>query len=238
MDIQMPNMDGLEATRQIRRLEATDRHVPIIALTAHALAEERDAMLAAGMDDYLAKPIDEDQLQRTLFKWTGALLGSNLKPTSIEAFTTTEINPEVDIDTLTEYEIVDLVSGLEKANGKLSLAKDMFSMLIDSLEKDQAQINNQYQQGDYKALLELVHRLHGACAYCGVPRLKMVSYNTETLLKQGYYSQLEDALFILNDEINNILRWSTENEIDGNFEEALKVYAHNQQQKRSVLTLQ
>ncbi|MFQ3231064.1 MAG: two-component system sensor histidine kinase BarA [Reinekea sp.] len=238
MDIQMPNMDGLEATRQIRRLEATDKHVPIIALTAHALAEERDAMMAAGMDDYLAKPIDEDQLQRTLFKWTGALLGSNVKPTTLEHESEADSFPPVDSDALTEYEVVDLVSGLEKANGKLSLAKDMFAMLIDTLAKDQEQINNQYQQGDYKALLELVHRLHGASAYCGVPRLKMASYNAETILKQGFYAQLEDALFVLNDEINNIVHWSEDNEIDSIFDKALKVYAHNQQQKKTVLTLQ
>ncbi|MBU2865107.1 response regulator [Reinekea forsetii] len=239
MDIQMPNMDGLEATRHIRRQEATDRHVPIIALTAHALAEEQEAMLAAGMDDYLAKPIDEDQLQRTLFKWTGAMLGNSINPNVIEhSEDSVETFPTVDTDALAEYETVDLVFSLEKANGKLSLAKDMFAMLLDSLEKDQEQINNQYQQGDYKALLELVHRLHGACAYCGVPRLKLASYSTESLLKQGFYAQLEDALFVLNEEINHLVRWAKESEIDEAFDRALKVYALSKQQKKTSLTLQ
>ena len=233
MDIQMPNMDGLTATRHIRRAEVSNRHVPIIALTAHALAEERDAMLEAGMDDYLAKPIDEDQLQRTLFKWTGA----KLQTTSNENFELSrndEPAPEIDAKMLSELPVVDLVSGLEKANGKLSLAKDMFGMLTDTLQKDQEQINLLYQQGDYKALLELVHRLHGATHYCGVPRLRLTAMHTETLLKQGYYSMLEDALFMLNDEINNVVHWADENDVVRGFEQAVKVYAYQLKNKNKV----
>jgi two-component system sensor histidine kinase BarA len=233
MDIQMPNMDGLTATRHIRRSEASNRHVPIIALTAHALAEEREAMLEAGMDDYLAKPIDEDQLQRTLFKWTGATIQS---PSAMESASAVpdEPAPEIDAQLLAEQPTVDLVSGLEKANGKLSLAKDMFSMLIDTLAKDQKQINGLYQQGDYKALLELVHRLHGATHYCGVPRLRMTAMHTETLLKQGYYALLEDALFMLNDEIGNVEHWAEEHNIDRGFEQAVKVYAYQLKNKNKA----
>jgi two-component system sensor histidine kinase BarA len=230
MDIQMPGMDGLTATRHIRKTEASHRHVPIIALTAHALADEQEAMLAAGMDDYLAKPIDEDQLQRTLFKWTGATLqGISSETQAVK--NSDEPAPELDAQLLTEQPMVDLVSGLEKANGKLSLAKDMFNMLTDTLSKDQEQINALYQQGDYKALLELVHRLHGATHYCGVPRLRMTAMHTESLLKQGYYSLLEDALFMLNDEITNVEHWNEEHNVDREFEQAVKVYAYELKHK-------
>jgi signal transduction histidine kinase/CheY-like chemotaxis protein len=69
MDCQMPEMDGFEATRRIRAQNDYDAKVPIIAMTANAFAEDRDACLAAGMDDYLSKPVRQDDLQSKLERW-------------------------------------------------------------------------------------------------------------------------------------------------------------------------
>ena len=75
MDVQMPEMDGFEATRRIREAEqTTGRHIPIVAMTAHAMAGDRERCLAAGMDDYLSKPLQKSELL--------ALLGRSLPPTS------------------------------------------------------------------------------------------------------------------------------------------------------------
>ena len=71
MDCLMPQMDGFEATRAIRAAEAgTDRHVPIVALTANAMQRDREQCLAAGMDDYLTKPFTKQALTATLERWT------------------------------------------------------------------------------------------------------------------------------------------------------------------------
>jgi CheY-like chemotaxis protein len=70
MDVQMPEMDGFSATHAIRRLEiSSGRRVPIIALTANAMGRDRERCLAAGMDDYISKPITQNELRRTLDRW-------------------------------------------------------------------------------------------------------------------------------------------------------------------------
>jgi CheY-like chemotaxis protein len=72
MDMQMPVMDGLDATRRIRAHEAGTRRVPIIAMTANAMTGDRERCLDAGMDDYIAKPINANELFARLEKWTAA----------------------------------------------------------------------------------------------------------------------------------------------------------------------
>jgi two-component system, sensor histidine kinase and response regulator len=69
MDCQMPIMDGYETTRKIRERESAGKHIPIIALTAHAMKGADNECRAAGMDDYLSKPIDREQLQQVLNGW-------------------------------------------------------------------------------------------------------------------------------------------------------------------------
>lgn len=78
MDIQMPDMDGFEATRKIRELEKEkDHHTPIIAMTAYAMKEDRERCLTAGMDDYISKPLDENEFAEILLKWSRPTLSDN-----------------------------------------------------------------------------------------------------------------------------------------------------------------
>lgn len=156
MDVQMPGMDGRQATEAIRRWEAEREvsPVPVIALTAHALSNEKRALLQAGMDDYLTKPIDEQQLAQVVLKWTGLSLGQSLASMSRA--------PQ-----LGQLSVLDPEEGLRLAAGKADLAADMLAMLLASLAADRQAIRQARDNDDRTALLERVHRLHGATRYCG-----------------------------------------------------------------------
>jgi len=176
MDVQMPGMDGRQTTEAIRHWEHTSGStpLPIIALTAHALANEKRSLLQSGMDDYLTKPISDRQLAQVVLKWTGLVLRS--QPQHSEPFP----QPEPSL------KVLDKEEGLRLAAGKADLADDMLGMLLQSLEGDRRTIREARQSGDRQALIERVHRLHGATRYCGVPQLRNACQQSETLLKQNH----------------------------------------------------
>ncbi|AZD31144.1 response regulator [Pseudomonas chlororaphis] len=175
MDVQMPGMDGRQSTEAIRQWE-NERNctpLPVIALTAHAMANEKRALLQSGMDDYLTKPISERQLAQVVLKWTGLALRNQGPERTGEPSGNGH-----------ELQVLDHEEGLRLAAGKADLAADMLAMLLASLEADREAIRAARAANDHNALIERVHRLHGATRYCGVPQLRAACQRSETLLKQ------------------------------------------------------
>ncbi len=175
LDVQMPGMDGRQATEAIRQWENERQSaaLPIVALTAHAMANEKRALLQSGMDDYLTKPISERQLAQVVLKWTGLALRNQSQERGAETSNTT-----------TELLVLDPEEGLRLAAGKADLAADMLAMLLASLDADREAIRSAREAHDNNGLIERVHRLHGATRYCGVPQLRAACQRSETLLKQ------------------------------------------------------
>jgi len=178
MDIQMPVMDGLEVTRRIRLNEQPHSHTPIIALTAHALTTEREAVLRAGMDDYLTKPIDEKELYRVIQQWSKKPLVNN--------------NP------------VDTEEALKVTGNNPILAKEMLMGLVDTLPEALTAIQTAFIGKDFKHLREEVHRLHGACCYCGVPALKAAVANLEKAVAHKELDRLDDLMAIFYQEATRL----------------------------------
>ena len=174
MDIQMPDMDGLEATKIIRKISIHYSNCPIIALTAHAMKGEKDRLLREGMDDYLTKPISQEQLQESIQKWTNKTV--SLKTNKIHSKLESKQTNKLSID----WEL-----SLKNAGGKDSLAREMLKMLTDSFPEARKLIHKYLKAENTQKLAEQVHKLHGATAYCGVPELKSLAHQYESLLKSN-----------------------------------------------------
>lgn len=183
MDIRMPEMDGIETTHAIRQFEAEKnlKTTPVIALTAHAFINEKQALLAAGIDDYLMKPLDEQSLMTVLHKWARRHL-NNAPP----------------------LKTLDWELAYKLAAGKKELAKELFEKLMQTLETSQNKINTVFQQSDWKTMRDLVHYLHGACCYCGVPELKMATQELESALNKQQLEKLPCKLKRFNQAITNL----------------------------------
>ncbi len=170
MDIQMPVMSGIDTTRAIRSLESTlegEVHLPIIALTAHALADEKNKLLKVGMDDYVTKPIQIDQLIHILTQWTNNQFN---QPPAIES--------GILLDAL-DPEVLDWQQSLQLAANKEDLAHDLLKMLVDSFPAELAEMQQLIELEDFPQLEHVLHRLYGATRYVGTPKLQETSGSFE-----------------------------------------------------------
>lgn len=212
MDIQMPGMDGMEATRHIRALEQGKRRTPIIALTAHTITEQKAELLIAGMDDCISKPVNEAQLAHIINRWA-SLSGKKEVVIQIEE-KNHNLNVREPLPTQDLTGSVDIQLCLKLANNKPALARDMLSMLLSGLETEKHQINAALANSAYEELGELIHRLYGSSCYCGVPRLKHISGLLDKLFQSEQYEQARDAIPALNHALDDLINWGRDKELD------------------------
>lgn len=214
MDIQMPGMDGIEATRQIRAMEDGKRRTPIIALTAHTITEQKAELLIAGMDDCISKPVNESQLAHIINRWN-SLSGKKEVVIQPEEKVTSPVRDAIPTEDLTGS--VDIQLCLKLANNKPALARDMLHMLLAGLDAEKAQINQALAAEDFDTLGELVHRLYGSSCYCGVPRLKHISGLLDKLFQSKQHEQARTAIPALNHALDDLMNWGRDKNLDALF---------------------
>lgn len=196
MDIQMPEIDGIKAAELIRKLPQHAK-TPIVAVTAHAANGERERLLNAGMDDYLAKPINEKMLFSVLTKQCGTPGNSQAQ----EA----ELKMPPDEPSPIQTGSVNWELALRQAANKEDLAKDLLVILIDFLAEVELQVRNVLDGNKDDTLIDTVHKLHGSCSYSGVPRLKQLCQYLENQLRKGTPAEdLEPEWLELLDEFDNV----------------------------------
>lgn len=226
MDLQMPKMSGDETAKKIRQLEedAQKEHknytkrLPIIALTAHGLADGKDKLIAAGINDYVGKPISRPQLLQILQRWLGRggetvanALQQNFKSTESDVVDNDqgeETAVTVDGDVLA---VVDWQDALIRSANKTELAKQLLLMMQDSVKDELVDLEKAWEARDREQLAQIAHRILGASRYSGVPQIRQASQDLEdkcllnvqhtipsqfTMLEE-YYTKLVTSLKVL-----------------------------------------
>ena len=194
MDCQMPEMDGFQATKAIRKSEVlTGRRVPIIAMTANALEGDRDKCIAAGMDDYISKPVDAKKLQLVVTRWLSA---DHVIPGRAS------ISPHADIlllnsgdikldDALTHQTINEdpiNIALLQRTCGE-DVAREILEVFVSAAETLLEGMDVARQRRDARALESLAHQLKGSSAAIGATEMVRLAVRMEDAAGQDNFVQ-------------------------------------------------
>jgi two-component system, sensor histidine kinase and response regulator len=193
MDIQMPVMDGYEATQRIRQSTFSSRDVPIIAMTAHAMAGDREKSLGAGMNDHVAKPIDPNQLFTALEKWIPA--GEREIPAHITKMRSEKENAR---DNTLPAELPGIVieTGLFRVGGNAALYRKLLADFYHDHADTAKQIETALEDDDLKLARRLAHTMKGVAGNIGAQDLHKAAEKLETAIdleKGGEISTLLES---------------------------------------------
>jgi CheY-like chemotaxis protein len=205
MDHMMPEMDGVEATRRIRALEGERfRTMPIIALTANAVSGARASFLAAGMDDFISKPIDAEELNRKLAKW---LPGDKVLIPAVQSPPRGEAAPEYPSPVPPESgrpPVLDRAVGLRNTGGE-----DLYRRLLDNFREehreDPGRIGAALAAGNGALAYRLAHTLKSTAALLGAEAVRRTAAVLEKFLAEENGAEAAECRGALEEEFALLL---------------------------------
>ncbi len=184
MDVQMPEMDGYEATRQIRdpRSAVLNHNIPIIATTAHAMAGDAELCLAAGMSDYISKPIDPKFLAKLVEKW----LAQKVHRASGEAPAESAMDgnappPKPEIESL----VFNSTVFLERMMGDEEFAREVAAGFVEELPSLLSTLKEEFARGNLETIWKQAHKMKGSAANVGGETLRDAAMEVEQAGKTG-----------------------------------------------------
>lgn len=193
MDMRMPEMSGLAATRAIRA-QVTAEELPIIAMTASAFAENRDACLAVGMNDYLAKPVAPEDLYRTLLKWLPA--ASVADSARAAAMDEPDAAAALHASVLPALPGIDARQALAVTSGNADRYLDLLRRFLRSQGLDVAKLRPLLAAGDHEGAVLIAHSLAGAAANLGATGVAAPAKALETGLRSGQVGHAEAHVLV------------------------------------------
>jgi two-component system sensor histidine kinase/response regulator len=192
MDVQMPVMDGFEAIHAIRTKEqSTGAHVPIIALTAHAMKGDRERCLAAGADEYVTKPIRMAEL----------LAAINRVKTGIPH----PVSVAPPIVTAAASDSLDMAAALERVEGDRELLEELARLFAEECSGDMARLRQAMDGGDARMIEQLAHKMKGAALSLGAPKVSAAASELEIQARTGDLENTAQLIQNLTREVDVLL---------------------------------
>ena len=191
MDVQMPEMNGFEATEAIRRMEKQGKHTPIIAMTAHAMKGDKERCLKAGMDDYISKPIEPQKFIDTIERW--------IRSTQVQEPISKQGHP--DKENRPEEIPINLRNALERFGGDKDFFKEILVEFVSYVPKQLEILDQAVNEGDATTAEREAHSIKGAAENVGAGRIAGLSFKLELLARKG---DLAGAQEIINDLRNQL----------------------------------
>jgi CheY-like chemotaxis protein/HPt (histidine-containing phosphotransfer) domain-containing protein len=195
MDVQMPEMDGLEATRVIRERQREKSQFPtykgsivIIAMTASAMPGDRDKCIAAGMDDYIAKPVRPEDIRAIVERWASAAAARANAPTASQTETATGLN---DPGFESQQPPVEMERLLDFSDGSVDNLRELITLYLKQTEDQLSQLTAAAAAGSAAEVRRLAHSCAGASATCGMVRIVPLLRELE---RQGDEKKLVNAV--------------------------------------------
>jgi signal transduction histidine kinase/DNA-binding response OmpR family regulator len=198
LDCHMPEMDGHEATREIRRREqGTSRHTLIIALTASAMKSDREEALGAGMDDYITKPVKREVLEEALERWIAR--DAEASPEEVPAQAGSAVPTDVQGETV-DYAVLQ---GLRDLGGE-EMLRELVEMFLDEGQSRLATLRKALEEGDAQSVERVAHTLKGNSVNMGAVRMAALCAELEDVGASGDLSRGPELLERLKAEYERV----------------------------------
>ena len=194
MDCEMPEVDGYEATRRIRNpaTGTLNPRVPIVAVTAHAMPGDREKCLRCGMDDYLAKPIEPEELAQVLAKWLG-------RPAPAGKCSAGKTAAPEDCD-----QVFDRSGLLKRLAGNHGLAERLVREFLVDTPSQLRILRKLLEDGDADSARRQAHKVKGAAANLSAGPLREAAFHTEQAAMAGQLDKVADLLVAMEDEFERV----------------------------------
>ncbi len=194
MDVQMPELDGLEAAKKIREIELPPLHTTIVAMTANALQGDRERCLEAGMDDYLSKPIKQADLKSMIEKWT-----ESKNPTIKENNKNESTNPQHMIDPARIADIIEL--------GEEALLLELLALYLADGKVAVNEVEIGLKMNDVILVRESSHKLKGSSANLGIKKLRQICSSIEEFARVNDLESAQPLLKPLQKEFELVQQY-------------------------------